>query len=86
MYLTYERHMCNTVIAGKTGDAKYRIYSSKTENTTNITIHKTTEGLKSNKILEGSDDEGEINLLLNIPSPPFEICHIKQSLSSVKLM
>ena len=48
------------------GDAKYRIYSSKTENVTNITIHNITESIESNKMLEVTDDEGEIQLLIGL--------------------
>ena len=46
--------------------AKYSIYSRKTENSTNITIHNITERIESHKILEVTDDEGEIHLLINI--------------------
>ena len=48
------------------GGSKYRIYSSKTETATNITIHKMTEMIESNAILEVTDDEGAINLLISL--------------------
>ena len=41
-----------------TSDEKYRIHSNKTETATDITIHKMSERLESNNILEGIDDEG----------------------------
>ena len=47
------------------GGTKYRIYSSKIETDTNITIHNITESIYSNTILEGTDDEVSINLFLN---------------------
>ena len=46
------------------GDTKYSIYLIKRETTTNITIHKMTEIIESNNILEDTDDEGEIHVLL----------------------
>ena len=48
------------------GGAKYRIYSQKTETATNITVHKITERLEYNTILEGNSDEGKIHLLLTL--------------------
>ena len=42
------------------------IYSRKRYSATNITIHKITESLESNTILEGNYDEGEIHLILNL--------------------
>ena len=64
--------------------SKYRIYSRKTETATNINIHRTTESMDSNTILEGTDDKGASQLLLNIkyivtvvdPISSFEICQI----------
>ena len=48
------------------GDAKYRIKSSKTEHATNITIHKMTEMIESNKTFEVTGDELSIHSLINI--------------------
>ena len=49
-----------------TGDEKFRIHSRKTETATNITIHKMAESIESNTILENTDDEGVIQVLLNL--------------------
>ena len=66
MCIIDDRHMFYTIIAEKTGGAKYRINSSKTETVTNITINKITERIESNKILEDTGYEGSIFLLLSI--------------------
>ena len=42
-------------------NAKYKIQPSKTETVTNITFHKITVSIESNKILEVTDDEGEMH-------------------------
>ena len=49
-----------------TDDKKYRFKSSKIEAVTNINIHKITERIESYTILEVTDDEGSIDLLINI--------------------
>ena len=49
-----------------TGDKKYRIQSSRIEIVTNITIPKITEGIEYYNILELTDDEGSIHLIINI--------------------
>ena len=48
------------------GGSKYRIYSSKTETATNISIYKMNERIESNTIFEVTYDKGEIHLLINI--------------------
>ena len=45
---------------------KYRIYSSKSETATIITIHKMNEIIESNTTLEVTDDEGAIHLRISI--------------------
>ena len=47
-------------------DEKYKICSSKIEITTKMEIHKMNERIDSGIILEVTDDEGEIYLLINI--------------------
>ena len=42
---------------------KYRIHSGKKQTATNITIHKITESIEYNKILDFTDDKGVIHLL-----------------------
>ena len=44
-------------ISGK----KYRIFSRKTDTATNITLHKMTERIQNNTILEVTDDKGVIH-------------------------
>ena len=46
--------------------AKYRIESRKIETATNITIHRMTERIESNKMSGSTDDEGEIHLLISL--------------------
>ena len=43
------------------GGTKHRIYSSKTETDTNITINKMNESIDSNTVLDVTDDEGAIH-------------------------
>ena len=49
-----------------TGDAKYRNYSRKIKTIANITIHKITERIESYTVLEATNDEGAIHLLINL--------------------
>ena len=46
--------------------AKYRIYSRKTQSSTNLTIRKKIKRIEYNAMFEGADDEGEIHLLINL--------------------
>ena len=41
-------------------------YNQAKKNCINITIHKITERIESNTILEDADDEGSIKLLISI--------------------
>ena len=45
---------------------RYRIYSSKSNTSTNDTINKMTESIKSNTILKVNHNKGVIRLLINI--------------------
>ena len=49
-----------------TGDEKYRTKSRKPKTFKNITIKKFTERIDSYKVLEVTDDEGAIHLLIGL--------------------
>ena len=49
-----------------TSNEKYRISQSKTETLTNITFHEINERIEYFEMLEVTDDEGEMHLLIGL--------------------